>query len=225
MLDERFIDRADAGRKLALKLLRFIGVDCVVYGVARGGVVVGSEVAQHLGVPLDVIVVRKLGHPSSPEYALGAITAAGDIVLAESANGDVSAAWLDGESKREALEAVRRDSVYMQGRVPAQVDGKVAIVVDDGIATGMTMAAALLAVRRLNPATIVVATPVATPTAIERLAELADEVVTVRTPPTLHSIGQAYIDFKQVRDEDVVKFLDSSPLPSPHGTYAMGKEG
>ena len=215
MLEERFIDRADAGRKLSLKLRRFTGVDCVVYGVARGGILVGSEVAQHLRVALDAVVVRKLGHPGNAEYACGAITAAGDIVLKESAEGDVSAAWIDDESKREALEAARRDLVYMQGRIPAQVEGKVAIVVDDGIATGLTMAAALLAVRRLNPAMIVVATPVASPPAIERLAKLADEVVTLQTPPSLRSVGQAYVDFTQVTDEEVVKCLDSSPRPAP----------
>jgi putative phosphoribosyl transferase len=225
MPDEVFIDRADAGRKLALKLLRFVGVDCVVYGVARGGVIVANEVAHHLDVPLDVVVVRKLGHPGSPEFACGAINAAGDIVLQDSVESDISEAWLDGESKREALEAVRRDSVYMQGREPAHAEGKVAILVDDGIATGMTMAAAVMAVRRLKPASIVVATPVATPATVQRLSELADEVVTVQTPPLLHAVGQSYVDFTQVSDEEVVRCLASSPRERPGAGNASGMQG
>src|SRR5579871_2736443 len=152
----RFRDRADAGRQLAMKLLRFLGTRSVVYGIARGGVVVAAEVAKDIGAELDVVVVRKLGHPGSPEYACGAITAGGDLAVKQDGDG-VSEEWLESETQREVLEAMRREALYLEGREPVPCKGRTAIVIDDGIATGMTVEVALLAIRRLEPARIVVA--------------------------------------------------------------------
>ncbi|MHB8636414.1 MAG: phosphoribosyltransferase [Fimbriimonadaceae bacterium] len=214
MAIERFINRTDAGRRLALKLLRFTGSDCVVVGVARGGIVVGMEVATHLDVPLDVVVVRKLGYPGSPEYACAAITAAGEIAVFQADNAGVSASWLDAEAKRQMVEAVRRESEYMRFRVPLNIEGKVAIIVDDGIATGLTMMAAILAVRKLNPAKVVVAAPVGASVALRRLAELADEVVTIEEPTSFYAIAQAYVDFTQVKDSEVIACLEAGSRAS-----------
>ncbi|HLK15469.1 MAG TPA: phosphoribosyltransferase family protein [Fimbriimonadaceae bacterium] len=205
----RFRDRADAGRQLAMKLLRFLGTRSVVYGIARGGVVVAAEVAKDIGAELDVVVVRKLGHPGSPEYACGAITAGGDLAVKQDGDG-VSEEWLESETQREVLEAMRREALYLEGREPVPCKGRTAIVIDDGIATGMTVEVALLAIRRLEPARIVVATPVTTPAAVRRFSELADEVVAVQIPEHLHAVGQAYEDFSQVKDEEVLACLNAS---------------
>src|SRR3990167_6810217 len=134
-----FRDRNDAGRQLAEKLAKYRGQNAVVLALPRGGVVTGREIAQALGLPLDIAVVRKIGHPLSPEYAIGAVDDAGVTLLNEAETESVSQAWLAGEIEREKKEAERRIKAYRGGRKPIPISGKTALVVDDGIATGLSM--------------------------------------------------------------------------------------
>lgn len=206
---ERFANRAAAGHRLAQKLVRLKGEGCVVLGLTRGGVVVGLEVAKALDCPLDVVVVRKIGHPGSPEYAIGAVTAAGDVALMQPDADEVSPTWLTEATQREIAEAIRHEKRYMLGRRPTPLAGKSAIVVDDGLATGYTMEAALMAVRKRGPKRVVLAVPVATREGLARIEPLVDEVVAAICPADLVAIGQAYDDFSQVGDDEVIACLDA----------------
>jgi predicted phosphoribosyltransferase len=205
-----FLDRREAGVVLADQLEQFRGRnDVVVLALPRGGVPVGHEVAKGLGVPLDVFVVRKLGFPGHPELAMGAIASGGVRVL----NDDVldaypvSPAAIEAVTRTEALELERREREYRDGRPLISIEGRIVILVDDGLATGSTMRAAVLAVRRLSPARVVVAAPVGAWETCQALREVADEVVCPFTPEPFRAVGLWYADFSQTTDREVRQFL------------------
>ncbi len=198
----RFRDRREAGRRLAGLLAGEKGPRTTVLGLPRGGVVVAAEVARALGAPLDVLVVRKLGSPSMPEFALGAI-AEGGVVYATRG----SLRGLEEVLRRETAELERRVLRFRGGRPPPDLRGRTAILVDDGIATGSTVQAAVRAARQLGADRVVVAAPVVAPQSAEALGEVADAVVFVDAPEPFLAVGAFYDDFTQVEDDEVARAL------------------
>jgi len=213
-----YIDRADAGRTLAEALSAWRSApDTVVLALPRGGVPVAYEVATALALPLDVLVVRKLGLPSQPELAMGAIASGGAIVL----NRDVLRYLHGGDDalesvrSRETAELLRREQQYRGNQPPLQMSGRTAIVVDDGLATGATMEAAVRSLAAHGAKRIIVAVPVASVEARERVAAVADEVVCPYTPKFFSAVGQWYRDFDQTSDDEVRDLLERA-----HATLA-----
>jgi predicted phosphoribosyltransferase len=205
-----FDNRVAAGRALAQSLSAYRGAaDAIVLALPRGGVPVGFEVAQALGLPLDVLVVRKLGLPGQPELAMGAIATGGALVLNEEVLrfADGREVALEQVRRREQLELERRERQYRGGRPPLQLAGRTGILVDDGLATGATMEVAVRALRGLGATRIVVAVPVASAEARDRIAEVADEVVCLETPMFFSAVGQWYRDFGQTSDAEVSELL------------------
>jgi predicted phosphoribosyltransferase len=202
----RFADRRAAGRALAERLGPY--PDAVVLGLPRGGVLVAAEVAAALHAPLDVLVVRKLGLPWQPELAMGAIAAAGDAVetvrvagvLASAQVGEKAFAEVRG---RELTELRRRESAYRGDRPPVALAGRDVVLVDDGLATGATMQAAVAAVRRQQPRRIVVAIPIGSPRACSALGPDVDELVCLDAPRSFRAVGQGYADFGETTDDEV----------------------
>jgi|ERR1700688_2002111 len=210
----KFLDRRDAGQRLAVLLEDSVGGDRhgdkpVVVGMARGGVPVAFEVAHALGAPLDVVVVRKLGHPRQPELGLGAIAEDGvRVVNAELTQQlGVTEDMIDAIAAQEATELVRRLHAYRGDRPPVPVDGRTAIVVDDGLATGFTARAAVEVMHSRGAARVVLAVPVAPPGAVAALRGVADDVVCVETTERFFGISEWYGDFHQVSDEEVARLL------------------
>jgi predicted phosphoribosyltransferase len=209
----RFRDRTEAGRVLAERLREYAdGDDVVVLALPRGGVPVAHEVAKALHAPLSVFVARKLGVPGYPELAMGAIASGGSVVLDEGLVGrlGVSRQQLQQVVTDEAGEVARREELYRGGRELPDLEGKTVILVDDGLATGATMRAAVLALRQLNPAKIVVAVPVAAEETCRQFEDVADHVVCAVTPRPFYAVGQWYEDFDQTTDEDVRDLLAQS---------------
>jgi len=203
-----FLDRADAGRKLAGALERFRSRSPVVLGLPRGGVPVGLEVARALGAPLDVIDARKLGAPGHEELAVGAIAPGAvyvDRLLVRRLG--VSAAYLEQITTAEGRELERRERLYRSGRAPLDVEGRVVILVDDGLATGATARAAVASLRQRRPAQVILAVPVGAPETVARLREVADDVVCLETPPDFRAVSLAYRDFSPTSDAEVVSCL------------------
>jgi putative phosphoribosyl transferase len=205
----RFADRRDAGRQLAVQLLPLAKENPVVVGLPRGGVPVADEVAKTLGASLEILAVRKLGAPHNPEYGIGAIVEDGTRIFDPEALAvlEIDGAMLESIVAGEAEELRRRVVAYRGNRPPPRLTGRTAIVVDDGVATGVTDTAALRAIRRQRPARLVLAVPVCAPDSALRLADEADEVVCLITPTRLCGVGQWYQDFSQVTDEEVVAAL------------------
>ena len=206
----RFADRADAGGQLAGHLAAYAGRDDVtVLGLPRGGVPVAAAVARELGAPLDVFVVRKLGVPDSPEFAMGAIATGGvrivneDVVRQLGITDDVLAAT----AAQEQLELERREQLYRAGRADPELRGRTVLVVDDGLATGATMRAAVQALRSHEPREVVVAVPVASSAACDDLRAVADAVICAVTPEPFTAVGLWYADFAQLDDEAVAELL------------------
>lgn len=208
----RWADRRAAGRALAERLggppPEGVPEDLVVLGLPRGGVVVAAEVAATMGAPLDVVVVRKLGLPWQPELAMGAIAAVGDTVETVEVASVLTAAQVDPSSfesvrQEELAELRRRELAYRDGRPPLAVRARQVILVDDGLATGATMRAAVRAVRRQEPTRLTVAVPVGSPSACAALANEVDEVVCLSAPSSFRAVGQAYRDFAPTSDEEV----------------------
>ncbi|MEW6031903.1 MAG: phosphoribosyltransferase [Bacillota bacterium] len=207
-----FSDRRDAGRRLAKELARASLPDPVVLGIPRGGVIVADEVARTLGAPLDLVIPRKIGAPGNPELAIGAVAQDGTLVADEAlvkALG-VSQRYLEAETQRQRAEIERRLSLYRQGRPAVDLAGASAIVVDDGIATGATVLAALRGVRAQGPARLVLAVPVAPPDTLERLRAETDEIVCLATPEPFYAVGQFYRHFEQTSDEEVFEIMERS---------------
>jgi putative phosphoribosyl transferase len=221
-----FQDRSDAGRQLARRLERLRGQPLVVLALPRGGVPVAFEIASALRAPLDLLLVRKLGSPENPELAMGAIVDGAEPQIVR--NDDlmralgVSEAQLQLRAKHELAELERRRALYLSGRAPVAVLGKTVIVVDDGIATGATMRAALQGLRRRAPARVVLAVPVASPEAIALLRGEADEVECVWAPLDLGAVGAAYRSFRQVSDAEVIDLLDRARLWDAAARAAAG---
>ena len=209
-----FADRADAGRQLASQLLHLKDESPVVLGLPRGGVVVAAEIAKALNAPLDVLVVRKIGAPLQPELALGAVSDAAGMrrVVNEPL---IRALGVDDEymerAAREQYEVVlRRLAIYRGDRPAVPIDGRTVIVVDDGIATGATVQAALRALAQAAPKKLVLAVPVAPPDTLQDLAREVDEVVALASPPNFRAVGQHYQRFDQTTDEEVIELLQGS---------------
>lgn len=206
---EPFVDRRTAGRQLAVALEHLRGADVVVLGLPRGGIPVAYEVASALQAPLDVVVVRKLGLPGQPELAMGAVGEGGVVVLNDQVLelGRVGPQELERVRAREAAEVQQRARRFRgsSGREP--LTGRTAVLVDDGIATGATARAACLVVRAQGAARLVVAVPVAPPSAVEQMRSVADEVVCLRSPERFGAVGAFYRDFGQTTDEEVCRLL------------------
>jgi putative phosphoribosyl transferase len=221
-----FEDRADAGRQLASRLTRFRDRQPVVLALPRGGVPVGFEIAKALHAPLDIVLVRKIGVPWQPELAIGAVADGQppEIVLNDEIIDrlGIDEDSIAQEATKQINEISRRRAIYLRGRTPIALDGRTAIVVDDGIATGATMRAALKSVRRRSPRRVMLAVPVAAPPTIEALRGLVDDTICLSAPEDLGAIGLHYSDFDQVSDSQVIGFLDTAhkdltkaPHPSP----------
>lgn len=206
----RFRDRVDAGRVLARELEEYKGrPDVLVLALPRGGVPVAFEVARELGAPLDVFVVRKLGMPGHEEYAIGAIATGGVRIINSEAirTFGVTNAEIEAVTAEERLELERRERRYRDGRPAPDVAGKTVILVDDGLATGSTMRAAVEALRQEEPARLVVAVPTAAPETCKEIAALVDEMVCAITPEPFYAVGLWYDDFGQTTDEEVHDLL------------------
>lgn len=202
-----FKDRQEAGQRLAKILEDFKYKNAIVLALPRGGVVVGAEIAKALGLPFDIVVTRKIGAPESEEYAIGAIDVDGDGVWSEAEMENINKEWLKGQVEKEKLEAQRRLSLYRQGRAPLDIKDKIVILVDDGIATGLTMKAAIRYVKKLGGRNIIVASPAAAEEVIAEIKKEADEVRVLNTPEFFWAIGQFYENFLQVEDEEVINIL------------------
>ena len=205
-----FVDRAEAGRVLAERLRMYAGrPDVTVLALPRGGVVVGYEVARALRAPLDVLVVRKLGVPGHSELAMGAIASGGARVLSRDviAMLGISQASIDAVAVREQAELERRERAYRADRPAAPLHGRTVLLVDDGLATGATMRAAVRSLRAHAPARIVVAVPVGAPETCAELRDEADEVVCAHSPASFHAVGSWYDDFSQTSDDEVRELL------------------
>jgi putative phosphoribosyl transferase len=216
---ERYRNRQEAGRELAGRLLHYAGAaDLQVLALPRGGVPVGFEVARGLRAPLDVFVVRKLGVPGQPELAMGAIGSGGIRVI----NADVvealgiDEAVLNSVAEREQQELRRRELAYRGDHPPPPLTKRRVILVDDGLATGATMRAAVVSLRTLDPARIVVAVPVAAAEALAEISKLCDEVVCPLTPRRFSAVGEWYDDFAETSDDDVRELLSRSSREPPH---------
>jgi putative phosphoribosyl transferase len=206
-----FADREDAGRQLAAKLARFKQEHPVVLAIPRGGVPVGFEISKALGAELDIILVRKIGAPYQPELAVGAVVdgerpeTVWNRAIVETLG--LSEEFLKEETDRALKEIERRRKAYIGTRARPPIGGRTAIVVDDGIATGATIRAALIAIRRSAPKRLVLAIPVAPPETVESLRKEVEEVVCLETPDVFWGISQFYVDFPQLTDPQVTSLL------------------
>ncbi len=210
LLGPLFTDRVEAGRALGERLRELSAADVLVLGLPRGGVPVAYEVAKILGAPLDVMVVRKLGLPGQEELAMGAIASGGAVVLnPEVIHGlGISDEVVSRVAELEAAELTRREHLFRQGRPSLPIAGRIVILVDDGLATGATMRAAAVAVRRLGPARLIVAIPVAEQSVCERMAREVDQVVCLENPEPFLAVGLWYRIFGQTSDEEVRNLLE-----------------
>jgi len=221
-----FEDRSQAGRLLAEELDRYKSSDNVlVLGLARGGLPVAFEVAKALRAPLDVLVVRKLGVPGQPELAMGAIAVDGTRVLDEDIirGLGISSEAVEAVAQREQKELERREELYRVGRPPLNLHGRTAILVDDGLATGSTMLAAIQFCKQLSPQRIVLAVPVASRTALEKLRPEVDECLCLAAPEFFYAVGLWYQDFPQTTDA-VVKSLLEESLRQPAPAASTGSD-
>lgn len=209
MTEVPFADRRDAGRQLAAQLAPLAAEEPVVVGLPRGGIPVAAEIAAALGADLEFLAVRKLGAPHNPEYGIGAIAEGGTRVFDPEALAvlDVDNRLLEEIVGRESVELDRRVEAYRRGRPLPLLEGRVVIVVDDGVATGVTDTAALRAVRARRPRRLILAVPVCAPDSANRLRKEADEFVCLAEPRLFYGVGQWYRDFAQVSDEEVVAAL------------------
>lgn len=214
-MERAFANRTEAGRLLAEKLVKYAGRDdVVVLGLPRGGVPVAYEVAKRLRAPLDLFIVRKLGVPGFEELAAGAIASGGVRVLNEDVMRAIPRAdeAIEAVTARETAELERREQIYRQGRPPPELRDRIVILVDDGLATGATMRAAVKALRQSGAAKIIVAVPVGPPDTCRELEERADETICLSTPEFFQAVGQYYEDFSQTSDEDVRELLSQAAM-------------
>jgi putative phosphoribosyl transferase len=211
MIEPMFRDREEAGEALASAIAARITGPTTVLGVPRGGVVVAVPVARALGAPLDVVIPRKLGAPGNPELAIGAV-APGVTVLHERAVRQLGVAsdYIEREAARQQQEIARREAAYRGGRAPAPIEGRTAVIVDDGVATGATAVAALRWARAAGASHVVFAAPVGPSAARARLEPVCDDLVLLREPATFYAVGEWYRDFDQVSDDEVIEILEAT---------------
>lgn len=208
-----FRDRREAGKALAKELAFLKGQkDVLVLAIPRGGVVVGYQVAEELGIPLDIYITRKIGAPYNPELALGAVASDGSVILDEALlqRLGVSPDFVEGEKKRQQAEIARRLDKYRGNRPALDLTGKTVILVDDGVATGATTLATLRALKKQPIARLILAIPVGPPDVIETLAKEADQIVCLSTPEPFWAVGSFYLVFDQTSDEEVLKLLQAA---------------
>lgn len=219
---QAFLDRREAGRLLGEELMKTNWRDPVVLALPRGGVPVGFEVAKALRAPLDVLLVRKIGAPGHPEFAIGAVVDGADpqlvvndeaaLILGPSSN------YLEAEKERQLVEIERRRKRYLGGRAAVPTEGRTVIVVDDdGIATGSTVKVALKGLRRSGADRVVLAVPVAPGSAVEALRNEADDVICLSMPEPFHAVGLHYVDFEQTSDEEVIHLLNAAAAMPAEG--------
>lgn len=208
-----FNDRQDAGLKLAEALIAYQGdKEAIVLGLPRGGVVLAAVVAQKLGLSLDVVCPRKIGAPFNKEYAIGAITETGQLIadVTTMRGMEIAGEYLDQEITSERKQAQRRLALFRQGRPPRDLENKTVILVDDGLATGLTMKAAIQTVVDEGAAKVVVAVPVAPRETAMEIEDLVDEVYCLSTPQLFQAVGQFYRNFAQVEDDEVIALMKST---------------
>jgi putative phosphoribosyl transferase len=210
-----FRDREDAGERLAAALARYRGERPLVLAVPRGALPMGRILADALDGELDVVLVHKIGAPENPEYAIGAVGEGGEITVRAESGYTADDPWVRAEAERQLDRLAARRAAYTPGRGAAAVEDRVVIVVDDGVATGATLAAALALVRRGRPRRLVAAVGVAPVQALHSLRRVADEVVCLATPDPFFAVGQFYDDFRQVTDEESLELLARRPATSP----------
>ncbi|MBI4096481.1 MAG: phosphoribosyl transferase [Candidatus Levybacteria bacterium] len=206
-----FKDRTQAGQLLAERLKQYAGKEVVVYAIPRGGIIIGAEIVKSLSVPLDLVIVKKISHPRNPEYAIAAAAANGHTINAcELALIDDN--WLEEEIERQRQEAARRREKYLRGNSTMSPEGKIAIVVDDGAATGLTLRVAIKEIKHSNPLRLIVAVPIIPKSTAEIIRKDADKLVTLEMPSDgefFGSVGSYYENFAQVNDKDVIKIFDA----------------
>src|SRR3989344_4968844 len=203
----QFKNREEAGKLLAKKLEKYKGKNIIVYALPRGGVVPALEIARFLKSPLDLIITRKIGHPHQPEYAIAAISENGHIIGLKEDMELVDKDWLKEEIKKQQEEIVRRRNMYLKGRESIDPKGKIAIIVDDGIATGLTVRAAISQLKQLKPKKIIIAVAVVPKATAAVLKKDVDEIIALTMPSEdefLGAVGAYYQDFSQVEDKDVI---------------------
>lgn len=214
-----FADRTDAGRALARELSRYGGRDSVlVLALPRGGAPIGFEIARQLHAPMDVFLVRKLGVPGYEELAMGAIASGGTRVINESVVRQlgITEAQIEAVSRQEQRELERREAVFRDGAPPVDVAGRTCILVDDGLATGSTMRAAVQALKNRGPKRIIVAVPVASSDTCAEFEKLVDEMVCLYTPEPFQAVGRWYDDFAQLTDDEVRQYLERAAHEMAH---------
>jgi putative phosphoribosyl transferase len=212
-----FENRQQAGILLAKKLKKFKNRNVVVFALPRGGVVLGAEIAKALNVPLDLIISRKINHPFSPEYAIGAITEHGIQVLNEMEILQLNPEWVQAAIHEQYEEAKRRRRLYMAGKTKTSAKGRTAIIVDDGIATGYTMQAAIEDIKKQDPASIVIAVPVAPKGSVNFFSALVNEFIALEIPSIYAgAVGAYYTKFPQVSDEEVINILENVQTVAAH---------
>lgn len=204
-----FKDRSDAGRRLAQKLGHYRNQDALVLALPRGGVAVAREIATVLSLPLDILSVRKIGHPDNPEYAIGAVDSSGAVLFNRKAMIGIDKMWIKEQKEREEVEARRRGVLYRAGEEPKDLRDRVVIIVDDGIATGISMQLALRVVRSREPKRIVIAVPIASSGSLITLRRRgANEVIVLQPPEAFRgAVAEHYKHFPQVDDEEVIRLL------------------
>ena len=208
-----FHDRRDAGTQLANRLKHYKDMKGVLtLALPRGGVVTGFEIARALNVPLDVLIVRKIGFPFQPELAIGAVSETGTVVLNEPilSTYHIPKDYIEDEISRQKEEIARRVKLYRMGKGIKDLEGKTIILVDDGVATGATMKAAITTLKREKIEKLVVALPVAPPEVADELKDMVDEFICIKTPSYFMAVGSHYIDFSQISDAEVVEILQES---------------
>ncbi|TAL49157.1 phosphoribosyl transferase [Patescibacteria group bacterium] len=212
---KRFTDRAEAGRVLAGLLAPYTKTKTVVYALPRGGVVVGVEVARALEVPLDLVITRKIGHPENPEYAIASVSESGEVLCNPREPSPISESWFDEEVERQKQEAARRRQAYLGDRARISAKGKNAIIVDDGVATGLSLLIAIKEIKRDVPWKTVVAVPVVPADVAEEIKKEADELLApIIDDHYLGAVGAYYDSFEQVTDDEVAAILKEFVPPS-----------
>jgi len=206
----RFENRAEAGRQLAEVLAKYGGKDVVVYALPRGGVVLGFEIAKSLGAPLDLVITRKIGYPGNEECAVCAVAEDGHMICDRGGASFLDQEWLRAQAEKEMQEAKRRRQVYLSGREPLPVEGKVAIIVDDGVATGLTILLAIMELKHGHPKKVVVAVPISSRDAAEKIRADADELIALDVPPSFVAVGEHYEHFPQLSDEEVIRLMEQA---------------
>lgn len=211
---ELFRDRVQAGRLLGNVLKELRGQRAVVLGIPRGGVIIAREIARTLDADMDVVLSRKLGTPGQEELAMGSLSENGNIFLNEEVVQmmGITSRQIEQEKARQMMEINRRNQAFRKVLPKTPLEGRVVIVTDDGLATGATMQAALWAVKQEKPCTLVVAVPVASDEALQKVSEIADQTVCLRVPPNFFAVGQFYMHFMQVADEDVLKIMEEEAM-------------